>query len=203
MGIFEDLRYGLRALAKNRAVAVVAVLSLALGIGANTTIFTLVNAVLLRPLPVEDPSTLAAVSTVDSHNPGLLLFSYPNYKDYRDQNKVFSSLLLYTTVTINLTGHGDPQLLMAQLVSGNYFSALGIKPMIGRSFRPEEDATPGAYPVAVISYGLWTRQFGRDPAVTSHTVSLNGRPFDIVGVAPPDFQGLNEMLAAEIGRAHV
>src|ERR1022692_576073 len=85
MGIFEDLRYSLRALAKNRGVAVVAVLSLALGICANTTIFTLVNAVLLRPLPVEDPSTLAAVSTVDSHNPGLLLCSYPNYKDYRSE----------------------------------------------------------------------------------------------------------------------
>ena len=198
MGIFEDLRYSLRALAKNRGFAVVAVLSLALGIGANTTIFTLVNAVLLRPLPVEDPSTLAAVSTVDSHNPGLLLCSYPNYKDYRDQNRVFSSLLLYTTVTINLTGHGDPQLLMAQLVSGNYFSALGVKPMIGRAFRPEEDATAGAYPAAVIGYGLWTRQFGRDPEVTSRTISLNGRAFDIVGVAPPDFQGLNEMLAADL-----
>jgi predicted permease len=198
MGIFEDLRYGLRALAKNRAVAVVAVLSLALGIGANTTIFTLVNAVLLRPLPVEDPSTLAAVSTVDSQNPGLLLCSYPNYKDYRDRNQVFSSLLLYTTVTINLTGHGDPQLLMGQLVSGNYFSALGVNPMIGRGFRPEEDATPGAYPVAVISHGLWMRQFGGDPQVTSHTISLNGRAFDIVGVAPADFRGLNEMLGADV-----
>lgn len=198
MGIFEDLRYGLRALARNRAVAVVAVLSLALGIGANTTIFTLVNAVLLRPLPVEDPSTLAAVSTVDSHNPGLLLCSYLNYKDFRDQNRVFSSLLIYTTFTIDLTGHGDPQLLMAQLVSGNYFSALGVKPIIGRGFRPEEDATPGAYPVAVIGYGLWTRQFGRDPLVTARTISLNGRAFDIVGVAPPDFQGLNEMLAADV-----
>jgi predicted permease len=198
MGIFEDLRYGLRALAKNRAIAVVAVLSLALGIGANTTIFTLVNAVLLRPLPVEDPSTLAAVSTVDTHNPGLLLCSYPNYQDYRDQNTVFSSLLLYTIVSINLTGHGDPQLLMAQLVSGNYFSTLGVQPLVGRAFRPEEDATPGAYPVAVISYGLWTRQFGRDPQVTARTISLNGRPFDIVGVAPEGFQGLNEMFAADV-----
>ena len=125
MRIFEDLRYGLRALARNRAVTVVAVLSLALGIGANTTIFTLVNAVLLRPLPVEDPSSLAAVLTVDSHDAGLWLCSYPNYQDFRDQNRVFSSLLLYTAVTINLTGHNDPQLLMGQLVSGNYFSTLG------------------------------------------------------------------------------
>ena len=163
MGIFEDLRYGLRALAKNRAMAVVAVLSLALGIGANTTVFTLVNAVLLRPLPVGEPSTLAAVFTVDSHDAGIWLCSYPNYKDFRDQNRVFSSLLLYTAVSINLTGRSDPQLLMGQFVSGNYFSTLGVTPIIGRGFRPEEDATPGAYPVAVISDGLWTQQFGRDP----------------------------------------
>ncbi|MBZ5620086.1 MAG: ABC transporter permease [Acidobacteriia bacterium] len=198
MGIFEDLRYGLRALARNPTVAVVAVLSLALGIGANTTIFTLVNAVLLRPLPVERPSALAAVSTVDSHNPGLLLCSYPNYQDYRDRNRVFSALLLHTTVSINLTGHGDPRLLLAQLVSGNYFSALGVRPIVGRDFRPEEDASPGAYPVAILSYGVWTRHYGRDPQVTSQTISLNGRAFGIVGVAPPDFQGLNEMLGADV-----
>lgn len=198
MGIFEDLRYGFRALRKNRAVAIVAVLSLALGIGANTTIFTLVNAVLLRPLPVEEPSALAAVSTVDSFNPGLLLCSYPNYLDYRDRNTVFSSLLIHTTVGVNLTGHGDPQLLLAQLVSGNYFSTLGVKPVIGREFRPEEDATPGAYPVAVVSYALWTRVFGGDPNVTSHKMILNNRTFDIVGVAPPGFHGLNAMLGADV-----
>ncbi len=198
MGIFEDVRYGLRAIAKNRSVAAVAVVSLALGIGANTTIFTMVNAVLLRPLPVETPSRLAAVSTVDPQNPGFSFCSYPNYKDYRDRNSVFSSLLLYTTVTINLTGHDTPQLLMGQLVSGNYFSALGVTPALGRGFRPEEDASPGAVPVAVISYGIWTREFGRDPQITSRTIGLNGRPYDIVGVAPPDFRGLNEMLGADV-----
>jgi len=198
MGILEDLRYGLRALARNRTVSIVAVLSLALGIGANTTIFTLVNAVLLRSLPVGEPSTLAAVFTVDSHDAGIWLCSYPNYKDFRDQNTVFSSLLLYTAVTVNLTGHNDPQLLMGQFVSGNYFSTLGVTPIIGRGFRPEEDASPGAYPVAVISFGLWTQQFGSDPNVTSRTIRLNGHTFDIVGVAPPGFQGLNEMWAADV-----
>src|SRR5260370_714759 len=99
MGIVEDLRLGLRSLARNRAIAVVAILSLGLGIGANTTIFTLVNAILLRPLPVENPATLAAVSTTDPHNPGLLMVSYPNYLDFRDRNAVFSSLLLHTTMT--------------------------------------------------------------------------------------------------------
>ena len=196
--MFEDLRYALRSLVKHRAVVLVAVLSLALGIGANTTIFTLVNAVLLRPLPVEDPARLAAVSTVDSRNPGFVLCSYPNYKDFRDRNQVFSSLLLHAAVTINLTGRGDPQLLMGELVSGNYFSALGVNPVVGRGFLPEEDATPGAWPVAVLSYGLWRQQFGGDPQVTSRTISLNGRAFQIVGVAPPGFHGLNELFAADV-----
>src|ERR1035437_4364357 len=124
MGILEDLRYGLRMLAKNRAVAVVAMLSLALGIGANTAMFTLVNAVLLRPLPVANPSRLVAVHTVDPKYPGLLYFSYPNYKDYRDRNTVFSSLILYSAITVNLTGYGEPKLLMGQIVTGNYFTAL-------------------------------------------------------------------------------
>src|ERR1700694_752303 len=119
MWILEDLRYGYRALVKHRAVTIAAVLSLALGVGGNTTIFTLLNGVLLRPLPVENAATLAAVHTLDARNPGLLLCSYPNFKDYRDRNSVFSSMLLYAVVTVNLTGHGDPQLLMGHLVSGN------------------------------------------------------------------------------------
>ena len=196
--MLEDLRYSLRALAKNRGVALVAIVSLALGIGANTTIFTLVNAVLLRALPVHDPARLAAVHTVDPRNPGFVLCSYPNYKDFRDQNRVFSSLLVHSPITINLTGRGDPQLLMAQIVSGNYFSTLGVNPILGRGFLPEEDQTPGAAPVAVLSYGFWTRQFGADPAITSRTIDLNGRAFRIVGVAPPGFQGLNELYAADV-----
>ena len=196
--IFEDLRYCLRALLKARGFAIAAVLSLALGIGANTTIFTLLNAVLLRPLPVEAPERLAAVNTLDPHNPGLWPCSYPNYQDYRDHNRVFSSLLLYSTITLNLTGFGAPQPVTGQIVSGNYFSALGVNPVVGRGFLPEEDASPGAYPVAVIGYGLWSRQFGRDQGVTARTISLNGRAFGIVGVAPPAFQGLNTLTAADV-----
>ena len=196
--MFEDLRYALRALVKHRGAALIAVLSLALGIGANTTIFTLVNAILMRPLPVEEPARLAAVSTVDSRNPAFVLCSYPNYLDYRQRSQVFSSLFLHTPITINLTGRGDPQLLMGQIVSGNYFSALRINPVLGRGFLPEEDGAPGASPVAVLSYGLWRQQFGGDPSVTSRTISLNGRAFQIVGVAPSGFHGLNELYAADV-----
>jgi len=198
MGVLEDLSYSLRALVKNRGFAVAAVLSLGLGIGANTTIFTLLNAVLLRPLPVKEPWRLAALNTLDPRNPGLWPCSYPNYQDYRDHNQVFSSLLLYSSLSLNLTGFGDPQLVMGQIVSGNYFTTLGVNAVVGRGFLPEEDASPGAYPVAVISYGLWTGQFGRDPQVTARTISLNGRAYSVVGVAPPGFQGLNELTAADV-----
>ena len=197
-GALEDLRYSLRALGKARSFAMAAVVSLGLGIGANTTIFTLLNAVLLRPLPVEEPERLVAVGTLDPRNPGLWPCSYPNYQDYRDHNRVFSSLLLYSPITLNLTGFGEPQLVAGQIVSGNYFSTLGVDPVVGRGFLPEEDTSPGAYPVAVIGYGLWTRQFGRDPRVTARTISLNGRAYSIVGVAPPAFQGLNELTAADV-----
>src|ERR1035437_3731887 len=143
-GFLDDLRYGLRGLTKNRGFTVAAVLSLALGIGANTTVFTLLNAILLRPLPVRDPAGLAAVSTIDSHNPGQLFCSYPNYKDYRDRNRVFSSLLLYSPIAVNLTGQGEPQAAIAQIVSGNYFATLGVKPTFGRGFLPSEDSAQGA-----------------------------------------------------------
>jgi predicted permease len=197
-GIYEDLRCSFRALIHNRGVAVTAILSLALGIGANTTIFTLMNAVLLRPLPVRDPSTLVALHTVDPRNPGLLLCSYLNYRDYRDRNQVFSSLAVYSSVGVAMTGNGEPQLLLGQLVSANYFPTLGIQPLLGRAFLPEEDGAPGAAPVVVISHGLWTRQFGADPRITSRTITLAGRAFRIIGVAPPGFRGINQLYSADV-----
>jgi predicted permease len=196
-GFLDDLRYGLRGLTKNRGFALAAVLSLALGIGANTTIFTLLNAIFLRPLPVQDPSRLVAVYTTDPGIPGLLLCSYPNYQDYRDHNTVFSSLLLYSALTVNLTGRGDPQLLMGQLVSANYFATLGVNPVVGRGFRPEEEL-PGAAPVAVISHGLWTRLFEGSQDVTRRTIEISGHPYRVIGVAPAGFLGLNQMSGADI-----
>jgi predicted permease len=198
IGLYEDIRYGLRALAKNRGFTAVCILSLALGIGANTTIFTLVNAVLLRPLPVHEPGRLAALYTIDSRNPGFWGCSYPNYKDYRDENQVFSSLLLYTGVGLNLTGGAAPRLVMGQLASANYFSALGVNPVVGRAFLPEEDTVAGASPVAVISNRFWRREFAADVGVVFRTLSLNGQPYRIVGVAPEGFEGLNTLTATDI-----
>jgi predicted permease len=198
MSWLGDLKYALRGLAKRRGFTLVAVLSLALGIGANTTIFTLLNGILLRSLPVQDPATLAAIYTTDPKNPGYLPVSYLNYKDLRDRNTVFSTLALYTPVTINLTGMGDPRPLMAHIVSGNYFQTLGVKPVIGRAFLPEEDITPNALAVTVIGYGLWSRLFASDPRITSRTLTLSGRSFSIVGVAPEEFRGINELYGADL-----
>src|SRR5712671_6272157 len=181
-GLVGDLRYGLRALVKNRGFTAVAVLSLTLGIGANTTIFTLLNAIFFRAIPIRDPATLSAVFTIDQRIPGNLANSYPNFLDYRDHQSVFSSLLLYTPFTTNLTGRGDPQLLMAHLVTGNYFDLLGVSPQPGRGFLPEEDAGPGASPVVVISHALWQRLYNGDPGVTAKSIEINGRPYRIVGV---------------------
>ncbi len=197
-GFVGDLRYGLRGLVRNRGFAAAAVLSLALGIGANTTIFTLLNAVFLRPIPVRDSSTLAALVTIDAHTPGQFGLSYPNYRDLRDRNTVFSSLILYSPVTASLTGQGDPQLLMVHLVTGGYFGTLGIPMTLGRGILPEEDAPPAGLPVAVLSYPLWMRLYGGTPSVTARSIEIDGLPYRIVGVAPQGFAGLNQMAGADV-----
>jgi predicted permease len=198
MRALGDWKYAFRSLAKHPGFTFVAVISLALGIGANATIFTLLNAVLLRPLPLENASTLAAVYTVDPRNAGYLGCSFLNFKDYRDRNSVFSSLALYSPITVNLTGQGDPRLVMAHMVTANYFSTLGVKPVLGRGFLPEEDVTPNANAVAVIGYGLWSRLFAGDRRVLSRSLVVNGRAFTIVGVAPQGFQGINQLYGADL-----
>jgi len=197
-GLLEDLRFGLRALAKNRVFTAVAVFSLALGIGANTTVFTLVHAVLMRPLPVADAPRLIEIYTLDAHIPGNWGCSFPNYQEYRDHTRAFSSLMLYTGVSLNLTGTNEPRLVMGQVATANYFATLGVQPVVGRSFRPEEDLSPGANPVAVISYRFWQREYAGDPSVTARSLELNGRAYSIVGVAPKGFDGIDTLTATEI-----
>jgi macrolide transport system ATP-binding/permease protein len=197
-GLLEDLRYGLRSLAKSRAFSALALASLALGIGANTTVFSLVNAVFLRPLPVEDADRLVAVYTQDSKIAGLLPQSYANFQDYRALNPVFSSMTAYFSLGLSMTGRGDPVPLVGQLASGDYFSTLGLKPPVGRFFGAEEDAVPGAHPVAVLSHGFWTRHFGGDPAVPGKTIHINGWPYTVIGVAPRGFHGLNSLVLVDL-----
>ena len=190
--LLQDVKYAFRTLAANPGFATAAILSLALGIGANTAIFTLTDAVFLNPLPVEQASRILEVYTVDhvtkdSANLGRTGTSWPNFQDIRDQNQVFSATAASTFGNVALTGRGEPKPENAQLVTANYFDVLGVKPYLGRAFRPEEDYQPT--PVTILSYSLWQNQFGSDPNIINQTVELNAIVYRIVGVAPNGFKG--------------
>jgi predicted permease len=192
----QDLKYGARLLTKAPGFTVIAALSLALGIGANTTIFTLINAVLLNPLPVEDPSQLVSVWTTDERNQGgqlgFLQLSPLNYKDLRDKNEVFSGLAAHQGIQLNVAVNGgEPQQVFGEIATGNYFPLLGAKPIIGRTFTPDEDKNPGEHLVAVLGYGEWQTRFGGDPSIVGRTMTVNGQSFAVVGVMPKGFKGTN------------
>ncbi|HKQ73672.1 MAG TPA: ABC transporter permease [Blastocatellia bacterium] len=185
--MFQDLRYGVRMLLKVPGFTLIAVFTLSLGIGANTAIFTLLDKVLIRTLPVEQPHQLVAIVKDGGGTP--VSFSYPMYAELRDRNEVLSGLAAYFQQPFSMSDGKETERLIGQIVSGNYFATLGVRPALGRFFLPEEDRTPGTRPVAVISHGLWRRRFGADPAAIGRIVSLNGRPFTVVGVAPAEFTG--------------
>ncbi|HST12602.1 MAG TPA: ABC transporter permease, partial [Terriglobales bacterium] len=187
--LWHDLRYGFRVLRASPGFAAVAILSLALGIGANTSIFSVVNAALLRPLPVNEPDRLIFVFNGNRAGDPYGVSSYPDYVDYRDKNQVFSDLLAYSSITMSARADDQADLISGLLVSGNYFDALGVRAELGRTFLPDEDKTPGARPVAVISHGLWQRRFGGDPRIAGQQLTLNGQAFTIIGVAPAGFEG--------------
>ena len=193
--LLQDLRYGIRMLAKNPGFTVVAVLTLALGIGANTAIFTIVNAVLLNPLPVADASRLVQLDTTDKKttvalgNATRLGISFPNYEDYARQASVFSGLAAFQPTGLTLSGGEKPKLFQGYLVTANYFDVLGVNAMLGRTFRPDEDQHPGGDGVAVLSYGLWSRDFGGARDVLGRRLNLNGTSYTVIGVTPPQFKG--------------
>jgi hypothetical protein len=200
--LWQDLRLAGRMLLKRPGFALAAILSLVLGIGANTTIFTLVNAVFLRPLPMRDPGRLVSIYGTDEaagHASGFFRFSYLNYLDYRQASHTFSGILAYQGFAIGLTGGGGrPERILGRAVSGNYFDVLGVHAALGRTFLAEEDGAPGAHPVAVIGYGLWTRRFGGDPHAVGSTLLLNGHPFTVIGVLPREFNDLERTRAADV-----
>src|SRR5438067_9910686 len=174
--LLQDLKFGIRLLAKTPGFTTIAALSLALGIGANTTIFTLINAVLLNPLPVDEPSRLLAVWTTDERNTGgfnsFLQTSTLNYRDLRDKNAVFSGVAAHQGIALNISsGTGEPQQIFGELVTGDYFSLLGARPLLGRGFAEDEDRVPGARLVAVLSYNLWQRRFGGDRSILGRTIT--------------------------------
>lgn len=196
--LVQDIRFGLRQLLKHPGFTALAIISLALGIGANTAIFSLVNTVLLRPLPVEEPAELVELFGTLHKGATITLQSYPNYKDYRDRNQVLAGVAAYRISVMSLSDRGNNERVWGYLVSGNYFDLLGVKLALGRGFLAEEDGAPDAHPVAVLSYGCWQRRFAADPSVIGRTVSLNGRVFTVVGVAPRTFTGTEVAYAPEL-----
>src|SRR5256712_178410 len=212
------MKYGLRMLAKNPAFAAVAVLSLALGIGANTAIFSLIDAVLLKMLPVQNPHQLVLLDWASHGWPNDIMhslsgnmnrdksgrltstsFSYAGYEQIRARNHVFSSVLALAGngSELNVGYNGEPRWSQGQLVSGTFFPTLGVQPVLGRVLTPDDDRI-GASAVAVISYGYWQRRFGRDPAILGRTITVNGVPVSIVGVGPPEFYGVQPGRAVDV-----
>ncbi|MGH9486865.1 MAG: ABC transporter permease [Terriglobales bacterium] len=200
----RELRYALRLIAKSPGLSLIAVLSLALGIGANTTIFGVANGLLLQKPDVANPSRLVEVYTHDA-SPGAALngdypLSYPDYLDYQKQATTLSGLLIYNPLTQPnvITSPGSaPQPWTGQLVSPNYFAVLGLHPALGRWFLPSEGTVKGSSPVVVLSWATWKTRFGGAPDVLGRTVTLNGAPYVIIGVAPQGFQGLFHGLACD------
>ena len=185
--MFEDLRYSLRALARSPSFTLVAVVGLALGIGANSAIFTAMNAVLLRPLPYKEAEQLVLLWELNRHNGDHeIKASAPDYIDWKEQNSVFQDIAAFNAnsgLGLNLSEAGHPARISATSVTGNLFSVLGVTPSLGRSFLPDEER-PGSAPVCILSDGLWRRRFGSDPKILGKAVTLNGEMWTVVGVMP-------------------
>jgi predicted permease len=202
MGNFvQDLRYAFRTLRKAPLFTSVAVLSLALGIGANTAIFTLVNQLILQLLPVRDPEQLVLLTARGSHygsNTGSNALSYPMYQDFRDKNQVFRGMFCRFSNGFSLTYEGRTELVVGELVSGNYFPVLGVGAAVGRVFSAQDDLMQGGHPIAVLSYGYWKTRFAADPAVIGKKIVLNGYPLTIVGVSRAGFDGVEPGYSPQI-----
>src|SRR5215472_2099 len=218
-GLLQDVRYALRQLRKGPGFTLVAVLTLTLGIGANTAIFSLIDALLFKALPVENPQELVLpnwtshgwaeniVQNVScdcgerdrSGRIASSAFSYPIYRQISERNHVFSSVaaMAGNGSRLNIVYKGQASHVDGELVSGSFFSTLGVRPVLGRVLAPDDDLI-GASPAVVISYGYWERHFGRDPGIVGRTITIDSIPFTIVGVSPPEFYGVQPGRAVEI-----
>src|SRR5262245_29451105 len=201
-GAWQDVIYGCRMLAANPGFTSVAILSLAVGIGADCAIFSFADALLLRPLPVLRPGELLTIGSkqaVEAFGASGMSSSYRDYVDLRERTRSFASVAAFTYVTAGVTADpkAPPRLRMGMVVSDNFFSVMGVQPDRGRVFRPEEQAVPGRDAVVVLGHSFWDRQFGADPSVLGRTVLIRGIEFTIVGVAPEQFTGLNPVVRAE------
>src|SRR6266851_4036016 len=205
--IWQDIRFGARMLAKNPGFTGIAVLTLALGIGANTGIFTILRQVVLQRLPVPHPEQLVLLYSPgpkqghvnsDESEEGSESFSYPMYTDLRDRNTVFTGLAAKDTFSATLTYRGNTERTRADLVSGNYFETLGVTAAIGRTFEPADTVAQGGNPVVMLSNGYWKSRFGSDPGVLNQGVLVNNRPMTVVGVVSAGFDGIQPGFVPEL-----
>jgi predicted permease len=195
--LLEDVRYALRGLQKSPLFTIVALASLAIGIGANTAVFSLMDQALLRSLPVKNPEQLVLFrapgprrGSINTNYSDEVTFSYPMYREFRDGNPVFSGVMARFPISFSMSWHDQTERVYGDLVSGNYFDVLGVHAAIGRTFTPEDDRKPGGEPMVVLSYGYWKRRFGADPGVLNQVVTLNAHPMTIVGVAQAGFKSV-------------
>ena len=200
--VWQDLRYGCRMLARSPAFTAIAVLSLAIGIGANCAIFSFADALLLRPLPVARPGevfTVGSTITIEAFGVSDLESSYRDYVDIRDRSKTFDGLVAFTYVTAGFATRPGavPALKLGMLASANLFPVMGIQPVLGRAFGPEEDRVPGRDAVVVLGHALWEQQFGSDPGVLGRRVDIDGHPFTVIGVATKEFTGLDQVVRSD------
>jgi predicted permease len=198
--IRQDLRFAWRSLSKSPGFTVVATLTLALGIGANTSIFTLVNAVLLRaPTHIERPERLVSIYTSDFSGPQYGMSSYPDYRDFRDESPAIADAIALMPFVVNVAGSdGISEIFVTEFVSGNYFEMLGVPLAMGRGFTPEEGDPGSGAAVAVLSHGLWQRRFGADPSIIGRTLRASGQTLTVVGVAPEGFGGMLPLVTPEL-----
>jgi putative ABC transport system permease protein len=196
--LWQDIRFGARLLRKNPVFSLIAIITLGLGIGANTAIFSLTYQVLLQMLPVPHPKELVVLRSpgpksgrTESDGDDAFSFSYPVYKDLRERGgRVFAGLLARKSISISISGPGGTERAAGELVTGNYFETLGVVPALGRTLSSEDETAPGANPVAVLSYGFWTRRFGNDPSILNKQINVNGTPLTVVGVSRAGFSGV-------------
>src|ERR1700691_1544044 len=185
-GLFQDLRYAARQLRNSPGFTAVAVVTLALGIGANTAIFSIVNGVLIRGLPYQDEQRLALLWNTGVHGDNRGQLSFTDIDDYRSQNHVFENIVPFGDWTATFAGAGDPERIPGMQVGDGYLSLMRVQPMLGRDFVPEEQIE-GRDQVIILTYGLWQSRFAGDPQVVGRQISLSGRPYTIIGVTPKDF----------------
>ena len=185
--IIKDIRYGLRSLLKHPGFTAIALIALALGIGANTAIFSLVNAVILQPLPYQDPDQLVWVYGNIRNGSKRASVAPPDFLDYRSQNKTFKQFAASgsSTLPMNLTGSGEPERLTASAITGNYFDTFGVRPALGRGFSLENEK-PDQDHVTVLSYAFWQTRFGGDPNIVNKTIILDGKAYEVLGVMPAE-----------------